>query len=55
MGDLPVVVGGIIPEKDAELLLANGVARIYTPKDFEMNRIMSDILDLADRQAVAAE
>ncbi len=55
MGDLPVVVGGIIPEKDADLLRGKGVARIYTPKDFEMNRIMSDIVALADPGAVAAE
>ncbi len=55
LGHVPVVVGGIIPEADAEALLRMGVARTYTPKDFEMNRIMSDIVTLADPGAVAAE
>ena len=45
--DVPVVVGGIIPDEDAEVLLAAGVERVYTPKDFELGRIMSDIADLA--------
>jgi (2R)-ethylmalonyl-CoA mutase len=43
---VPVVAGGIIPEADAQALLAKGVARIYTPKDFELNRIMMDIVTL---------
>jgi (2R)-ethylmalonyl-CoA mutase len=47
LGDVPVVVGGIIPEADAETLRAGGVARVYTPKDFELNRIMLDIVALA--------
>jgi (2R)-ethylmalonyl-CoA mutase len=49
--DAPVVVGGIIPEADRPKLLAAGVARVYTPKDFELGRIMGDIADLvvADR------
>jgi (2R)-ethylmalonyl-CoA mutase len=55
LGHVPVVVGGIIPEADAERLRAMGVARVYTPKDFELNRIMFDIVALVDRQAVAAE
>ncbi|SEK49430.1 protein meaA [Pacificibacter marinus] len=45
---IPVVVGGIIPDADAQALLAMGVARVYTPKDFELNRIMFDIVHLAD-------
>jgi (2R)-ethylmalonyl-CoA mutase len=44
--DVPVVVGGIIPPADEEKLLAAGVARVYTPKDFEVSRIMGDIVDL---------
>jgi ethylmalonyl-CoA mutase len=52
---VPVVVGGIIPEADADRLRAMGVARVYTPKDFELNRIMFDIVALADPKAVAAE
>jgi (2R)-ethylmalonyl-CoA mutase len=46
LDDVPVVAGGIIPEEDAAALLAKGVARIYTPKDFELNRIMADIVAL---------
>jgi len=52
---IPVLVGGIIPEEDARKLRAMGVARVYTPKDFELNRIMFDIVALADPEAVAAE
>ncbi|HEX6246970.1 MAG TPA: protein meaA, partial [Nocardioidaceae bacterium] len=53
--DVPVVVGGIIPRADEEALLASGVARVYTPKDFEINRIMGEIADLvAERDAAEA-
>ncbi len=52
---VPVVVGGIIPEEDAKQLRAMGVSRVYTPKDFELNRIMFDIVALADPEAVAAQ
>jgi len=55
LGHVPVVVGGIIPEADAARLAAMGVARVYTPKDFELNRIMFDIVALADPEPVAAE
>ena len=55
LGHIPVIVGGIIPEDDAEKLLAMGVARVYTPKDFELNAIMSDIIELADPKQIAAE
>ena len=44
--DVPVVVGGIIPEADVASLKAAGVAGVYTPKDFDMNRIMRDIVSL---------
>ncbi|MBZ4022566.1 protein meaA [Rhodobacter sp. TJ_12] len=54
LGDVPVVVGGIIPDEDAELLKSFGVARIYTPKDFELNRIMMDIVALATPSEAAA-
>jgi ethylmalonyl-CoA mutase len=47
--DVPVVVGGIIPPEDAEILLGKGVARVYTPKDFEIGRIMDDMLELAEK------
>ena len=55
LGDIPVIVGGIIPDDDAAKLRAMGVARVYTPKDFELNTIMKDIVQLADPEAVAAE
>ncbi len=50
----PVIVGGIIPEADAATLRAMGVAAVYTPKDFELNRIMFDIVALVDRPGLAA-
>jgi (2R)-ethylmalonyl-CoA mutase len=50
-----VIVGGIIPDEDAKRLRDMGVARVYTPKDFELNTIMQDIVTLADPKAVAAE
>jgi ethylmalonyl-CoA mutase len=52
--DVPVVVGGIIPSADADALLGAGVARIYTPKDFDLNRIMGEIADLVNERARAA-
>ncbi len=55
LGNTPVIVGGIIPDQDADRLRAMGVARVYTPKDFELNTIMQDIVVLADPAAVAAE
>ena len=48
LGAIPVVAGGIIPDADARALKAMGVARVYSPKDFELNTIMRDIVDLAD-------
>ena len=54
LADVPVVVGGIIPEEDATRLRALGVARVYTPKDFELNRIMMDIVALATPEEAAA-
>ena len=47
--DVPVVVGGIIPPEDAEALAKAGVAAVYTPKDFELNRIMSDVVRIVDQ------
>ncbi len=55
LAHIPVIVGGIIPEADAAHLHKIGVARVYTPKDFELNRIMFDIVALVDPKAVAAE
>ncbi|QOL82979.1 protein meaA [Pseudooceanicola spongiae] len=55
LGHIPVIVGGIIPEDDARRLLQMGVARVYTPKDFELNRIMMDVVALVAPAPVAAE
>ena len=44
--DIPVVVGGIIPESDQKILKKAGVARIYTPKDYDLSRILAEIVDL---------
>ena len=54
LGHVPLVVGGIIPEEDAARLRAMGVAAVYTPKDFELNRIMLDIVGIVDAQDRAA-
>jgi ethylmalonyl-CoA mutase len=51
VGDVPVVVGGIIPPEDVDELEAAGVAAIYTPKDFELNRIMSDLVRIVESRA----
>jgi len=47
--DVPLVVGGIIPPEDAAELEKSGVAAVYTPKDFELNRIMSDLVRIVER------
>ena len=54
LDDVPVVVGGIIPPDDARTLKAAGVAAVYTPKDYELNRIMADIVRIVDHTAVRA-
>ena len=51
--DVPVVVGGIIPDEDRVLLLAAGVAAVYTPKDYAIAQIMSDIVDIVERHRAA--
>ncbi|HSJ96094.1 MAG TPA: protein meaA [Myxococcota bacterium] len=51
---VPVVVGGIIPDDDAAKLQSAGVRRVYTPKDWDLNRIMSEIAGLAGESAAAA-
>jgi (2R)-ethylmalonyl-CoA mutase len=48
IGAVPVVVGGIIPPADAEALIKTGVARVYTPKDFDLTQIMRDIVVVVD-------
>ena len=53
--NIPVVVGGIIPEEDKSKLLQMGISKVYTPKDFEMNTIMMDIVNLAEPREIAAE
>ena len=54
-GQVPVVLGGIIPSSDAEALRELGVAAIYTPADWDLNRMMRDIVSLvAERNGIAA-
>jgi (2R)-ethylmalonyl-CoA mutase len=55
LGQIPVVVGGIIPPEDAQELQQAGVAAVYTPKDFELNRIMGDMLRIVEKSAAARE
>ncbi len=53
LGHIPVVVGGIIPEDDATKLIEAGVVRVYTPKDFDLTRIMSEIVDVVSEHNAA--
>jgi ethylmalonyl-CoA mutase len=53
--DVPVVVGGIIPKEDASALKEAGVAEVYTPKDFALNRIMADVVRIVESSTDAAE
>ena len=52
--EVPVVVGGIIPPQDAEALREAGVAAIYTPKDFELNHILSDVVRIVQQKCQTA-
>jgi (2R)-ethylmalonyl-CoA mutase len=53
--DAPVVVGGIIPEQDVESLKQAGVAAVYTPKDFDITRIVRDVVEIVgERNGVPA-
>ena len=54
LDDVPIVVGGIIPPEDERLLKSAGVAAVYTPKHFELNRIMADIVRIVDAGAAKA-
>jgi len=53
--DVPIVVGGIIPPRDAATLKSAGVVQVYTPKDFELNRIMADLVRIVEGSAPAHE
>jgi (2R)-ethylmalonyl-CoA mutase len=55
LDDVPVVVGGIIPPEDEAQLRKAGVAAVYTPKDFELNRIMADLVRIVESASDAAE
>lgn len=52
--DIPVVVGGIIPEEDAASLRAMGVAAVYTPKNFQLTDIMKEVVEIVGSRAEAA-
>ena len=53
LGNIPVVVGGIIPDDDARKLEEAGVSRVYTPKDFDLTRIMDEIVDVVSESNAA--
>ncbi len=54
LGDVPVVVGGIIPDEDAAQLEQAGVRRVYTPKDFDLGRILDEVVDVVAESPAAA-
>ncbi|MGZ4205211.1 MAG: hypothetical protein ACXVES_08080, partial [Actinomycetota bacterium] len=47
--EVPVIVGGIIPDEDAQALRAAGVAKVFTPKDFDLTRIVGEMAGLVAR------
>ncbi len=53
LSHIPLIVGGIIPDADAATLRSHGVAAVYTPKDFDLNRIMMDIVSFANTPKAA--
>ena len=53
LGDVPVVVGGIIPAEDVNVLKQCGASAVYTPKDFQLNEIMAGIVELVEAKAAA--
>jgi len=54
IAEVPVVLGGIIPAADAQMLKGAGVAAIYTPKDYDLTAIMADIVEIVDRSTQSA-
>ena len=54
LDDVPVIVGGIIPPEDESVLRKEGVAAVYTPKNFELNTIMADIVRIVEKGAAKA-
>ncbi len=50
LADLPIIIGGIIPEEDAQALRAQGIKAVFTPKDVDMNAIMAEIVDVIRRE-----
>jgi (2R)-ethylmalonyl-CoA mutase len=52
LGHVPVVAGGIIPAEDVHVLKQLGVAAVYTPKDFELNRMMGELVGLMEKKAI---
>ena len=54
LGEIPIVVGGIIPADDACTLRDAGVTAVFTPKDFELNRIMADVVRIVETAAEKA-
>ena len=55
LADVPVVVGGIVPPQDAADLLAAGVARVFTPKDYQLAKVMAEIVGLLETRCPVLE
>jgi (2R)-ethylmalonyl-CoA mutase len=55
LGDVPVVVGGIIPPQDAALLREDGVAAVFTPKDYQLTKVMATIVALLETRPMIPE
>ncbi len=54
LGQIPVVLGGIVPRADRDALLRAGVARVYTPEDYDLNAMMADLIEVVDSRLGAA-
>jgi ethylmalonyl-CoA mutase len=48
IGEVPVIVGGIVPPDDEKMLLADGIARVFTPKDYDLTRVMDEIVTIVE-------
>jgi (2R)-ethylmalonyl-CoA mutase len=51
LAQVPVIVGGIVPAEDEKILLAAGVARVFTPKDYDLTAVMAEVVDIVERGA----
>jgi (2R)-ethylmalonyl-CoA mutase len=54
LADVPLVVGGVIPPEDAAALRTEGVAAVFTPRDYDLTKVMAEIVRLVERQGAVA-